>query len=150
MAVRPWSFADSGPVLDGGPVPGRPPRPPRPGDYRRRRQRQPASHRAVAAVRMDEERARRLYVSNRPEDHAINYDFEADIKERQQTEARYAEASKGVMDFKKVTYRSSVGDMEIPAYLFQPLKKRGPAGTRRWSGCTAACTATGASTCSRS
>ena len=81
-----------------------------------------------AAVQMDDERARRLYVSNRPEDHAINYDFERDVKERMLTEARYAEASRGIMDFKKVAYRSSVGDMEIPAYLFQPLKKRGPAG----------------------
>ena len=80
------------------------------------------------AVPMDEERVRRLYVSNRPEDHAAGYDFEADVKERLQTEARYAEASRGVMDFKKISYRSSVGDMEIPAYLFQPLKKRGPAG----------------------
>ena len=87
-----------------------------------------ASPRGRAAVQMDEERARRLYVSNRPEDHAINYDFESDITDRHQTEARYAEASKGVMDFKKVSYRSSVGDMEIPAYLFQPLHKRGPAG----------------------
>jgi dipeptidyl aminopeptidase/acylaminoacyl peptidase len=77
---------------------------------------------------MDDERARRLYVSNRPEDHAISYDFEGDITDRQQTEARYAEASKGVMDFKKISYRSSVGDMEIPAYLFQPLHKRGAAG----------------------
>jgi len=45
-----------------------------------------------------------------------------------QTEARYAEASRGVMDFRKVSFRSSVGDMDIPAYLFQPLKKRGAAG----------------------
>jgi dipeptidyl aminopeptidase/acylaminoacyl peptidase len=87
-----------------------------------------SSPRGRSAVRVDEERARRLYVSNRPEDHAINYDFEADIQERQQTEARYAEASKGLMDFQKVSYRSSVGDMAIPAYLFQPLRKRGPAG----------------------
>jgi dipeptidyl aminopeptidase/acylaminoacyl peptidase len=80
------------------------------------------------AVPMDEERVRRLYVSNRPEDHAAGHDFEADVKERLEAEARYAEASRGVMDFKKITYRSSVGDMEIPAYLFQPLKKRGPSG----------------------
>ena len=32
------------------------------------------------------------------------------------------------MDFRKVTYRSSVGDLDIPAYLFQPLKKRGANG----------------------
>jgi dipeptidyl aminopeptidase/acylaminoacyl peptidase len=87
-----------------------------------------ASPRGRAAVQLEGERARRLYVSNRPEDHAINYDFEGDIKDRQQTEARYAEASQGVIDFKKVSYRSSVGDLEIPAYLFQPLQRRGAAG----------------------
>src|SRR6476659_5744717 len=70
--------------------------------------------RGRTALDMEEERARRLYVSNRPEDHAINYDFEADIRERQQAEARYGEASKGVMEFRKVSYRSSVGDMDIP------------------------------------
>ena len=36
--------------------------------------------------------------------------------------------TKGVVDFSKVTFRSSVGDMDIPAYLFQPLQKRGPNG----------------------
>ena len=41
---------------------------------------------------------------------------------------RYAEASRGVIDFKKVTYRSSVGDLDIPAYLFQPLARRGANG----------------------
>ena len=87
-----------------------------------------APPRGRAAVQMDEERSRRLYVSNRPEDHAIHYDFESDINDRQHTEARYAEASKGVMDFRKIAYRSRVGDMDIPAYLFQPLHKRGAAG----------------------
>ncbi len=43
-------------------------------------------------------------------------------------DAQYAKASQGVMDYRKVTYRSSVGDMDIPAYLFQPLKKRGAKG----------------------
>ena len=81
-----------------------------------------------AAVPLDGERARRLFVSNRPEDHAISYDFDRDIQRRVATEARYAEASRGVMAFKKVTYRSSVGDMDIPAYLFQPLETRGARG----------------------
>ena len=84
--------------------------------------------RGRAAVQVDEERARRLYVSNRPADHAINYDFDSDIRQRTLAEGRYADSSRGVMDFSKVTYRSSVGDMDIPAYLFQPLKKRGPGG----------------------
>ena len=51
-----------------------------------------------------------------------------DVRQRTEAEARYAKASHGVMDFTKVTYRSSVGDMDIPAYLFQPLKKRGAKG----------------------
>jgi dipeptidyl aminopeptidase/acylaminoacyl peptidase len=79
------------------------------------------------ATPVDEERARRLYVSNRPEDQP-DTDFARDVKTRLATEARYAEASRGVMDFKKVSYRSSVGDLDIPAYLFQPLKTRGPRG----------------------
>jgi dipeptidyl aminopeptidase/acylaminoacyl peptidase len=32
------------------------------------------------------------------------------------------------MECTKIKYRSSVGDMDIPAYLFQPLEKRGPRG----------------------
>jgi dienelactone hydrolase len=84
--------------------------------------------RGRAAVPVDEDRARRLFVSTRPADHAINHDFEADTRARLQTEARYVEASRGVMDVRTVSYRSSVGDMNIPAYLFQPLTLRGPAG----------------------
>ncbi len=79
-------------------------------------------------VKMDPERAERLYVSTDPADHSRGVDFERAIKARQETEQRYAEASQGVMDYQKVTYRSSIGDMDIPAYLFQPLKKRGPKG----------------------
>ena len=79
-------------------------------------------------IPMDPERARSLYVSNRPEDHAPGRNFQADIDSRVAAEKRYADASRGVMDFQKVTYRSSVGDMDIPAYLFQPLTKRGARG----------------------
>jgi dipeptidyl aminopeptidase/acylaminoacyl peptidase len=78
--------------------------------------------------KMDPERARRLYVSNNPDDHSLGRDFQRDIDEKKKVDARFAEASKGLMDFQKVTYRSSVGDLDIPAYLFQPLQKRGPRG----------------------
>ena len=78
--------------------------------------------------KMDPERARRLYVSNDPADHSLGRDFQRDIEAKAKTDQRFAEASKGVMDFQKVTYRSSVGDLDIPAYLFQPLTKRGPRG----------------------
>jgi dipeptidyl aminopeptidase/acylaminoacyl peptidase len=78
-------------------------------------------------VEMDPERARALYVSNRPEDHPpANY--QAHIDAKAEIDRRYAEASKGVMSFRKISYRSSVGDMDIPAYLFEPLEKRGPRG----------------------
>lgn len=77
---------------------------------------------------MDEARARQLYVSNRHEDHALGYDFQRDVDAKAKDDARYPEVCKGVVDFSKITYRSSVGDMDIPAYLFQPIEKRGAKG----------------------
>jgi len=79
-------------------------------------------------IPMDPERARALYVSADPKDHARGTDFAAAVAGKATIDARYEEASRGVMDFQKVTYRSSVGDMDIPAYLFQPLNKRGAKG----------------------
>src|SRR5690606_11863885 len=52
----------------------------------------------------------------------------ADLKSKVRIDSIYAARSAGVMDFKKVTYRSAAGDMDIPAYLFQPLDKRGARG----------------------
>ena len=83
---------------------------------------------APRAERIDEARARQLYVSTDPADHARDYDFERAIRDKAAIDRRYAEASRGVMDFRKVSYRSSVGDLDIPAYLFQPLQKRGARG----------------------
>jgi dipeptidyl aminopeptidase/acylaminoacyl peptidase len=77
---------------------------------------------------MKPERARALYVSNDPKDHALGTDYQAAIVAKAKVDAKYAEVCKGVMDFRKVTYRSRVGDLDIPAYLFQPLEKRGPKG----------------------
>ncbi len=73
----------------------------------------------------DEARARQLYVSDKFEDHA-RPNFQAAIEAKAAEDARYAEACKAVMECTKITYRSSVGDMDIPAYLFQPLQKGGP------------------------
>jgi dipeptidyl aminopeptidase/acylaminoacyl peptidase len=77
---------------------------------------------------MDPERAKKLYVSSDPDDISLGHNFQRDIEEKKKTDARFAEASSGVMDFQKVTYKSSVGDLDIPAYLFQPINKRGPRG----------------------
>jgi dipeptidyl aminopeptidase/acylaminoacyl peptidase len=79
-------------------------------------------------IPIDEQRARTLYVSKDPKDHAPGYDFQRDINQKAEIDRRYTEASRGVMDFRKVTYRSSVGDLDIPAYLFQPIVSRAAHG----------------------
>ena len=76
-----------------------------------------------AQVPMDPERARRLYVPADPQYQSIGTDFQRDIDARVAAEARYPELCKGIIDFQKVTYRSRVGDLDVPAYLFQPLDK---------------------------
>ena len=79
------------------------------------------------AVAMDSARARRLYVSNRPSD-LPRADYARQIVEKARTDSVYAARSAGVMEFRKVTYRSSADGMTIPAYVFAPLVKRGNAG----------------------
>jgi dipeptidyl aminopeptidase/acylaminoacyl peptidase len=75
---------------------------------------------------MDPERAAELFVSNRPEDHPVA-DYEAHIRAKAKTDSIFAAVTKGVVDYRKISYRSRVGDMDIPAYVFQPLKKGGKA-----------------------
>lgn len=76
---------------------------------------------------VDTARAMRLYVSNDPADHPPR-NFERDIALKARTDSIYLNASRGLFDARKITYRSRIGDMDIPAYLFQPLEKRGPGG----------------------
>ena len=79
-------------------------------------------------VPMDPERARELYVSADPEHQSPGRNFQRDVEGKAAIDARYAEVTKGVADYRKVTYRSPIGDLDVPAYLFQPLQKRGPRG----------------------
>lgn len=72
-------------------------------------------------------RAESLYVSADPADHPPR-DFAADMRNTVRTDSIYSARSKGVMDYQKIKYRSPIGDMDIPAYLFQPLEKRGARG----------------------
>ena len=66
---------------------------------------------------MDESRARQLYVSNRPEDHS-RPNFEQAIAAKAKEDARYPAVCKAAnIECTKVTYRSSVGDFDIPAYV---------------------------------
>jgi len=78
-------------------------------------------------VVMDSARARELYVSKKPAD-LPTCRCERDIAERERTDSIFAARSQGVMEFRKVTYKSRVDGMEIPAYLFAPLHPRGPKG----------------------
>lgn len=82
---------------------------------------------ARAAIRIDTARASQLYVSNRPEDHPQR-DHARDLAAKARTDSTYRARARGVMDFQKISYRSSIDGMMIPAYLFQPLTKRGARG----------------------
>lgn len=79
-------------------------------------------------VPVDPERARRLYVPTDPQWQSVGTDFQRDIQERERDDARYADVVKGRIDYKKITYKSRIGGLDIPAYLFQPLHTRGARG----------------------
>lgn len=72
-------------------------------------------------------RADSLYVSASHADHPQR-DHARDILANARTDSTYTARSRGVMQYSKIKYRSPVGDMDIPAHLFQPLTTRGPRG----------------------
>jgi dipeptidyl aminopeptidase/acylaminoacyl peptidase len=88
---------------------------------------QSQTRRPTRPVAMDSARARTLYVSNRPDDHPIA-DFEQQIRRKARTDSIYRAHARGNYDFQKVTYRSRADGMQIPAYVFQPLQRRGARG----------------------
>src|SRR5512141_2395593 len=55
-------------------------------------------------------------------------DFARMAQEQADTDKAYRDAAAGYYQVDKITYRSKVGDLEIPAWVFQPLKLRGPKG----------------------
>jgi dipeptidyl aminopeptidase/acylaminoacyl peptidase len=106
-----------------------------PGQAGQTQQSQPPAQREPAQrenprlkVPMDPDRARQLYVPVDPQYQSVDRDYARDIEERKAIEARYQEACKGIIDYTKVSYRSSIEQLEVPAYLFQPIQKRGPRG----------------------
>ena len=76
---------------------------------------------------LDPLRVQQLYVSDDWADHPVG-DYARDMMERGRADSVYRAVTEGVVDFKMITFRSRVGDMTIPAYLFQPLEKRGARG----------------------
>ncbi len=85
------------------------------------------AQRTQQEVRKDSARVDLLYVSDRWEDHPVR-DYERDIEGKRVTDSIYEAVTQGVVDYQKITYRSRIGDMDIPAYVFQPLEKRGEKG----------------------
>src|SRR5687768_2873155 len=55
-------------------------------------------------------------------------DFERMLRQQTETDQNWRAASAGFMQFEKIAYRSTAGDLEIPAFVFRPLKTRGPGG----------------------
>src|SRR5262245_5948293 len=55
-------------------------------------------------------------------------DFDRMLEQQAETDKTWRAASAGVMEIEKITYRSRAGDMDIPAFVFQPLKLRGAKG----------------------
>jgi dipeptidyl aminopeptidase/acylaminoacyl peptidase len=53
-------------------------------------------------------------------------DFEGMARQQAETDQTWRAASAGFMEVEKITYRSSLGDLDVPAFVFQPLKVRGP------------------------
>src|SRR3954467_14587896 len=67
-------------------------------------------------VSMDSARIAALCVSDRPAD-LPKADYDRQIVAKRRTDSIYAARSAGVMEFRKVTYRSRADGKEIPAYL---------------------------------
>jgi dipeptidyl aminopeptidase/acylaminoacyl peptidase len=62
--------------------------------------------------------------------HAQNPDRAPDFgrmaKQQAETDAAWRDAAHGFMQCEKISYRSSAGDIDVPAFVFQPLNLRGP------------------------
>ena len=55
-------------------------------------------------------------------------DFAQQMARQADTDKTWRDASEGVMKMEKTTYKSRVGGMDIPVFVFQPLTLRGPKG----------------------
>ena len=58
-------------------------------------------------------------------------DFDRQLEQQAETDKTWRAASDGFMQMDKITYRSRAGDLDIPAFVFQPLKLRGAKGIPR-------------------
>jgi dipeptidyl aminopeptidase/acylaminoacyl peptidase len=89
---------------------------------------QASAQQTSRGIPMDPERAAALYVSNDPADHSRTVDIEAAVAARMRNDSIMETLTRGVVDYRKVSYRSRVGDLDIPAYVYEPIEKRGARG----------------------
>lgn len=61
-----------------------------------------------------------------PQGQGFRPDFDRMSQQQAETDKAWRKAAAGYMQVEKITYRSSAGDLDIPAWVFQPLKLRGP------------------------
>jgi len=77
------------------------------------------------AVITDTARAHELYVSKDPRDlPGCGNNCAAQMANKKRTDSAYAARARGNYEFRKVTYKSRVDGLEIPAYVFSPITKR--------------------------
>lgn len=91
------------------------------------------THHTVAAqqgprqnVVIDSVRARQLYVSNQSGDHPQG-NFANQLQAKARTDSIFAVRTAGKLQYSKISYRSNVDGLAIPAYLYAPLQVN-PAG----------------------
>ena len=75
----------------------------------------------------DTARAAQLFVSSRFED-LPQANYAQQIAATKRADSVNAEYSKGVMSFKRISYRNTLDGRAVPAYLWEPLVKRGAKG----------------------
>ena len=55
-------------------------------------------------------------------------DFDKQVQQQAETDKTWRSASIGYMQMEKITYRSKAGDLDIPAFVFRPMKQRAAKG----------------------
>ena len=55
-------------------------------------------------------------------------DFDRMLQQQAETDQTWRTASAGFMQIEKISYRSRAGDLDVPAFVFQPLKPRAAKG----------------------
>jgi dipeptidyl aminopeptidase/acylaminoacyl peptidase len=64
--------------------------------------------------------------TRRPPSRPRTPDFDVLRRQQAETDRVWRAASAGYMEIEKIVYRSRVGDLEIPAFVFKPLQVSGP------------------------